>query len=486
MGHTLSLGDAFFLLTESANTPNQVGVLVRLKLPAKAGKTFVADLVHSFRQFPVKEAPFNLRLEKSFFSGVAPAWETAPLVDLDYHLRHSALPYPGGERELAVLISRLHSIPLDQHRPLWEFHVIEGLEGRSFAIYSKMHHALIDGVAGARMISRWMSKQADGVENFAPLWAKPREDRTASAKETLAGTQVHNLVEQIANPLRSAAGVLGATYATIRGSGSRELDGLVAPYDCPETIFNVPVGPQRRVSTVEFETARLLKIGKALGGTLNDVVMAISGGALRSYMLERDALPEAPLVAQVPISFRAKGDDRSGNAIGMVLASLGTNQPDAGLRFETVKHSMRAGKTLVGGMDSTQITAYSAALTLPFAIGQMTGIGNRSRLPMFNVVISNVPGPPETRYLNGAEVLSIQPISFVLQGQALNITLFTYADRISFVYTACLESLPGVQKLVPHTEAALEELEAVALGASKPRQRSKKPAASKQPPKEKS
>ncbi|MFT4571668.1 MAG: diacylglycerol O-acyltransferase [Hyphomicrobiaceae bacterium] len=479
MGDTLSLGDSFFLLTESANTPNQVGVLVRLKLPAKAGKTFVADLVQSFRQFPVKDAPFNLRLEKGFLSGISPAWETAPQVDLDYHLRHSALPYPGGERELAILISRLHSIPLDQHRPLWEFHVIEGLEGRSFAIYSKIHHALIDGVAGARMISRWTSKEQTRVENFAPLWANPRHSNKAASKETLGGAQVHNLVEQITNPLRSAAGVLGAAYATVRGSGSSNLDGLVAPYDCPDTIFNVAVGPQRRVSTVEFETERLLKIGKALGGTLNDVVMAVCGGALRSYLLERDALPERPLVAQVPVSFRAKGDDTGGNAIGMVLASLGTNQVEPELRFETVRRSMKAGKTLVGGMDSSQITAYSAALTLPFAIGQMTGIGNRSRRPMFNVVISNVPGPPGPRYLNGAEVLSIQPISFVLQGQALNITLFTYADRISFVYTACLESLPGVQKMVPHTEAALAELEAVAQRAAKQRSKAKKRAAPK-------
>jgi diacylglycerol O-acyltransferase len=466
MTESLSLGDAFFLLTESANTPNQVGVLVRLKLPHGAGPSFVADLVESLRQYPVLEPPFNRRLAKSYFSDIAPAWETADHVDLDYHLRHSALPYPGSERELAVLISRLHSIPVDHHRPMWEFHVIEGLDNNSFALYMKMHHSLIDGVAGARMISRWTSKSPEQAEEFPPLWAVPGPSASTHEHAPDSAAQVHNMFTQIANPLRSAIGVLGATVRTIRGSRTHSLKGLVGPYECPETVLNVAVGPQRRVSTVTFKTERVRAIGKALGGTLNDVVMAVSGGALRGYLAELDALPEKALTSQVPVSFRAKGDNSAGNSIGMVLASLGTDRADPRARFETVKQSMAAAKALLSDMDGTQITAYSAALTLPFAIGQMTGIGNRSRYPMFNVVISNVPGPQEKRYLNGAEVLSIQPISFVLQGQALNITLFTYADEISFVYTACLESLPGVQKLVPHTQAALEELERVAGTAS--------------------
>jgi diacylglycerol O-acyltransferase len=465
MAETLSLGDAFFLLTESANTPNQVGVLVRLKLPDGAGKSFVADLVQSFRQYPVREAPFNRRLAKGYFSAIAPAWETAQHVDLDYHLRHSALPYPGTERELAVLISRLHSIPVDHHRPMWEFHVIEGLDNKSFALYMKMHHSLIDGVAGARMISRWTSKSPEKVGNFPPLWAAPRPPAAVRDHAPDSAAQVHNMFAQIANPLNSAIGVVGAAVRTIRGSSRRSLAGLVGPFECPETVLNVAVGPQRRVSTVNFKTERVRAIGKALGGTLNDVVMAVSGGALRRYLSEIGALPNKALTAQVPVSFRAKGDDRAGNSIGMVLASLATNQADPRERFDTVKQSMAAAKTLLRDMDGSQIMAYSAALTLPFAIGQMTGLGNSSRFPMFNVVISNVPGPQEKRYLNGAEVLSIQPISFVLQGQALNITLFTYADEISFVYTACLESLPGVQKLVPHTQAALEELERISRAA---------------------
>ena len=430
-------------MTESANTPNQVGVLVRLKLPKRADKGFVAGLVKSFRRHPVRSAPFNYRLAESWTSGITPAWETAPHVDLDYHLRHSALPHPGSERELAILISRLHSIPVDRHRPMWELHFIEGLEGKNFAIYMKMHHALIDGVAGARMFSRWTSPDPKHDKHFVPLWAMPPRDRnnhTHHAQESHATSYMRNLLTQIARPVRSVAGVAGATFETLRSSHSPQLDGLVAPYTCPETILNVPVRPQRRVSTIEFKTSRLLKISKRLGGTLNDVVMAICGGALRGYLIEQGALPDSPLVAQVPMSIRAAEDQAAGNAIGMVLASLATNEADPKSRFNAVKQSMSAAKTLLSSMSPTQIMAYSAALTLPFAVGQMTGLANRRRMPMFNVVISNVPGPREKRYLNGAEVVSIHPVSFVMQGQALNITIFTYAKHIQLR----LHRLPAV------------------------------------------
>ena len=187
--------------------------------------------------------------------------------------------------------------------------------------------------------------------------------------------------------------------------------------------------------------------------------MSVCGGALRSYLIELDALPKKSLVSQVPVSFRPKDDAGGGNAIGMMLASLGTDEQDTLARFNKVRTSMSAGKALLTNMNAAQITAYSALMTLPFALGQMMGTGNSSNRPMYNVVISNVPGPKEKRYLNGAEVFSVHPVSFIMQGQALNITLYTYADKITFVFTACRESLPSIQRLVSHTTEALESLE---------------------------
>lgn len=453
----LGPGDSFFLVTESENTPNQVGSLVRLKLPKGAPKSYVADMVNHFKQFPVNESPFNKKLAPKTLSNPMPSWEIEKDVDLDYHVRHSALPYPGGERELAQLISRLHSIPLDHARPMWEMHVIEGLKGGCFALYSKMHHSLVDGVAGSKMVARWTSVSDEVDENFKPLWAQPKPARSEKAKPKAITS---SLLEQLTGPYKSIAGVAAATWDTLLGGRGKGTPGLVAPYTAPETVLNVPVGPSRRVSIVEFKTERLKKLATTLDGTLNDVVMAMCGGALRGYLQEQNALPKKRMVGQVPVSIRPKDGPEEGNAIGMILASLGTDIADPIERFNTVKQSMTAGKTLLRSMSKEQITAYAALITLPFTIGQITGIGNRSRKPMSNVVISNVPGPQEKRYLNGAEVLNISPISFIMQGQALNITQFSYDDRISFVYIACRKSVPSVQKLVPHTEQALKDLEA--------------------------
>lgn len=458
----LSPGDSFFLLIESDNTPSQIGVLARMKLPKGKDKRFIREMVENFRKYQPSIPPFNLKLAERSTTHPMYEWETVSNIDIDYHLRHSALPQPGGERELAVLISRLHSIPLDHRRPMWEFHIIEGLENDCFAIYSKMHHSLIDGVAGARLMAQWMGQtEPKTLADFKPFWAMKQSKRTkkSSQIQTHDSSVIQSLISQITSPVKAIAGVVNATLDSAILSRLKRHPDLVAPYSAPRCILNSPVGPQRRVSTVEFKTDRLLAIAKRNGGTLNDVVMSICGGALRTYLLEQDALPKKSLVSQVPVSFRPKDDIGGGNAIGMLLASLGTDVEDPLDRFEKVKASMSAGKSLLANMNATQITAYSAIMTLPFAIGQMTGTGNSSSRPMYNVVISNVPGPKERRYLNGAEVYSIHPVSFVMQGQALNITLFTYDDTITFVFTACRESLPNVQSLIVHTSNALTELE---------------------------
>ena len=302
------------------------------------------------------------------------------------------------------------------------------------------------------------------------LFRSPLKPKSSSNAKALPYYQ--ELFAQVSDPIKAAFGVFGATLESVIGTRSKKHPDLVAPYTAPNSLLNSAVGPHRRVSTVEFSTERLLSIGKQLGGTLNDVVMAICGGALRDYLIELDALPTKPLVSQVPVSFRPKDDAGGGNAIGMMLSSLGTDIEDTVARFEKVRNSMSAGKALLADMSAAQITAYSAIMTLPFALGQMTGTGNRGKRPMYNVVISNVPGPTETRYLNGAEVFSVHPVSFVMQGQALNITLFTYADKITFVFTACRETLPSVQRLVSHTTRALESLES-ALSDQAPKAKAK-------------
>ncbi len=455
----LNAADAFFLQIESDNAPMHIGLLNRFELPRGKGQKFILDLVEKARNTPVTQPPFNLRLAKTRMGKWSPAWEETDEIDIDYHLRHSALPQPGGERELAVLISRLHSIPLDKSRPLWEVHVIEGFADGSFALYSKMHHALIDGVAGARLLQKSMSESPRKA--FVPFWAVPQDRRARVERER--DNPLLAVVRQGLAQLKSMPGVARSVTYLIRGARNKDLPGLIAPYAAPDSVFNLPIGPQRRVSTQVFELARIQRLAKAAGSTLNDVVMAVCGGALRRYLTEINALPGKSLIAQVPVSVRAKDDPGEGNAISFVQASLGTAESDALSRLALVRQSMSDGKTLLGRMSQTELANYSALVMAPFAVGQVAGIGNRRRKPMFNVTVSNVPGPKKRLYMGGARLLSSQPVSLIFQGQALNITIFSYAGDLNFVYTACRRSLPHVQHLVQHAEAALQELEAALL-----------------------
>ena len=456
MKKKLNATDAFFLQVERLESPMHIANLVRLKLPEGKGQEEILRLVENMRRHPVNQPPFNFKLEKKPLAKVNPAWVTDKDIDLDYHLRHSALPQPGGERELAVLISRLHSIPLDHSRPLWECHVIEGFADGSFALYVKMHHALIDGVAGARMLQRTMSTQPR-PDGFIPFWALPPERREARPGSDDAPLTL--FIKQFGLQLRSLPRVTGSLAKLMRSSKNRDLPGLMAPYSAPECVLNGPISPQRRVSTQDFAMDAIKGVARAADATINDVVMAICAGALRSYLSELGELPREPLVAQVPVSIRPEGGGDEGNAISSILASLATDCTDVRQRFTQIQASMADGKSLLSRMSKTELANYSALLMAPFAVGQMIGIGNRRRRPMYNIVISNVPGPRETLYLSEAEIVSSHPVSLIFQGQALNITIFSYADTLSLVYTACRKSLPHVQRLVAFAEQAFADLQ---------------------------
>lgn len=462
MNKKLNATDAFFLQVEHLESPMHIANLLRLRLPEGKTQTEILKLVQRMREHAVRQPPFNLKLAKTSLGRWNPAWTVEPNVDIDYHIRHSALPQPGGERELAVLISRLHSIPLDRSRPLWECHVIEGFADQSFALYVKMHHSLIDGVAGARMLQQAMST-APQKQAWTPFWSLPPESKPRR-KAKAPASPIAQAISRFGNQLGAVPKVASSLGKLMRSHRNKDLPGLVAPYSAPECVLNGPIGPQRRVSTQDFALADIKALAKAADGTLNDVVMAICAGALRSYLAELGELPRSSLIANVPVSVRPEGAEDEGNAISSLLADLATDCVDARERFSRIRRSMSDGKTLLKRMSKAEITNYSTILMAPFAVGQVVGIGNRRRRPMYNVVISNVPGPREKLYMGEAEIVSSHPVSLVFQGQALNITIFSYADTLSIVYTACARSLPHVQHMVAHAEQALADLQEAFLG----------------------
>jgi WS/DGAT/MGAT family acyltransferase len=456
--------DTAWILTESRATPNHVGGLLQFRLPPGAPKDFLRQMLSDFRGQRSFGPPWNRRYRFDLGLNPMPKWVDAGDIDLEYHVRHAALPWPGGERELGELVGRLHSTPIDLDRPPWECTIIEGLAGDRFALFVKMHHSLIDGISGMRLLERAMSTDREKSLTLPAFWADaegsaPRrrrhDDSPSMADATLAA------LEGLTVQMRSLPQLAMAFGKMIKRIGVPG-DGLAVPFDAPRSVLNGRVREKRRFATQQFPLERLQALAKAAGGTINDIVLALCGGALRRFLLERETLPDKPLTAGIPVSVRPADDEGTGNAISFIVVTLGTDIADAAERLAAIRASVKFAKAHVQSLPRSAMQQYTALLMAPTILTLLTGIGGRTP-PMFNITISNVPGPDKPLYFRGAELLSIFPASIVTHGQALNITCESYNGQMNFGFTACHTSVPSMQKLAVYTAEALAELEALLL-----------------------
>lgn len=474
-GKRLNPIDASWLLVESADTPMHVGGLAIYELPDGEGREFFerldADLRDSKEFFP----PWNLRLAAPALKSLVPFWREGD-VDVEYHLRRLAVPSPGGERQLGQLIARLHSYPLDLRRPPWECEVIEGLEGNRFAIYTKLHHSLIDGIAGMRLLQRSMSTDIAKSRKLKPFWSIGPEKRSKPEEPppTLTNALAHAL-DSVWSQVRSAPELIHAFKELLRG-GAAEGRPLFAPFDTPALAINGRIGSQRRFATQQFALDRMKSVAKAANCTLNDVVLAICGAALRRFLYETGELPDKPLTAGIPVSVRPADDEGGGNAITFIIATLGTDIAEPVKRLAAISGSTRRAKEHVQSLPRQAMTQYTLLLMAPYTLSLLTGLAGRTR-PMFNVTVSNVPGPAETLYYRGARLQAAYPVSLVSHGQALNITCQSYAGTLNFGFTGCRETLPHMQRIAVYTGEALAELETALIAPVKKRRRRTKAAA---------
>jgi len=477
----LNLLDASWLLVESAETPMHVASLMPLSLPDDAGPDFVRDIMRTLRASTAVEAPWNRKLHSPRLKGLVPLWVEVDSIDLEHHVRHSALPAPGGERELGQLIARLHSQPLDLSRPPWEVELIEGLEGGRFAIYTKVHHALMDGIGGVKLLVRAMSTDRKASRKLDPFWCikperKPKKPRVEAPPATVAQmtAQLLDTVRGQADSLPNIARAFGAMVSAVRNKN----DVLAVPFDTPLSILNGRIRGPRRFATQRFELARLKAVAKAADATLNDIVLALCGAALRRFLSELGELPEKSLTSGIPVSVRPKDDEEAGadagNAITFIISTLGTDIEDPLERLAAIRASTRRAKEHVQSLPRKSMLQYTLLLMAPYMASLLTGVGGRTR-PMFNITISNVPGPEQPLYFRGARVDASYPVSLVSHGQALNITCQSYAGYLHFGYTGCRDTLPHMQRLAPYTGEALEELEAALAQAQKPARKPAKP-----------
>ena len=451
----MSPTSSLFLVPESRDQPMHVGGLQLFRPPEGAGPDYLGDLYREALEQADDVSPlFRRRPYRGWRTAGQWAWVDDDGIDLEHQIRHSALPRPGRVRELLALTSRLHSSLLDRHHPLWETHLIEGLEDGRFAVYSKMHHSLIDGVSALRLLERTLSTDPDARDVPMPfsnrVARRPRRD--GGDDGSLASKVVNAGVSAVTDAVGLTPRLLKLAMDSF-GDG-----GAVVPGQAPRSMLNVPITGSRRFAADWWDLARMKAVGKAADATLNDVVLAMSAGALRQYMLAHDALPDAPLVAMTPVSLRGEDDDDAGGVnVGAILCSLATDVADPGERLLAIRASSRDAKAAMAGLSQLQATALSAAMLAPLLLEQ-TPVSGLVR-PPFNIVISNVPGPREPLYWNGARLDGMYPLSIPLNGQALNITVTSYAGRAQFGLTGCRRTLPHMQRLLAGLEESLVAIE---------------------------
>lgn len=428
-----------------------LGLLMTCRLPKGAAPDFMQELQVRLARFAADSEPFNLQLvERRRLGQYAPSWEIAKQVDLEYHLSHEALPWPGGQRELGLAISRLHSLPLERSRPLWEATLVEGLRPDRFALYLKIHHSLGDGVGLINKVAGGLATSARGVS--VPPWTEPPTARATARPKQSADEDWRRFFAE-------ALGNVGRTLTRARS-------GQLIPRG-PRCVLNGDSTGRRRVATQELSLPRVRAIARAADATVNDVVLAVCSGALRAYLAQFDRIPKESLLVTVPVALpRPEGETR-GNAVASIHAAIATQQRDPRKRLLAIRDAMREAKEEFKVMPvSLHKAINSAGMQLMMMIPQRE-TANPERATFTNLTISNVPGPTQRLYFCGAEVDGLYPVSVLAGDQRLNITVLGYDKRLHFGLVACPDTLPSVQYLALQLPVALRELEAALKGTAR-------------------
>ena len=452
--------DATFLYLESnSNLMHVASTAVFDPSTVPDGYSFqgVKDLVASrLHLLP----PFRRRLVEIPFQLHHPLWVEDPDFDLDYHMRRAALPAPGGEQELAEFAADVLSRPLDRSRPLWEMYVIEGLENGLIATVTKTHHAAIDGVSGNELTVNLLDLQPEPAVIEPDTEWKP--DRIPTDLE-LVGYALNSLARQPILGVKAARRTLEAAVTLRRRNRRPEITPPPAPFAAPRTPINGAITPRRKFAFTQIPLDDVKMVKNALGGTVNDVVLALCSGALRGYLADRDELPSESLVAMVPISVRTEDlKGAMGNQVSQMLVSLATAEEDPVERLRTISRGTEGAKEQEKAIGAETLMNW-AEFAAPAVAARAARLYSNMKLadrhrPLFNVTISNVPGPNFPLYSAGARMVAMYPMGPIADGGGLNITVMSYMGTMFFGLVACADTVPDVWDIAGGLERSLDEL----------------------------
>ncbi len=465
-GDRLTAVDASFLAQEGVDAHMHVGAVLVFEGPPPDYADFCTQIRSRLHLVP----RYRQKLAFPPLETGRPLWVDDRTFNLEYHVRHTALPAPGSEDQLRALAARVHSQQLDRSKPLWELWLVQGLEGNRFALISKTHHALVDGVAGVDLAT--VMFDLEPVPQSAPHEGEPWVPAPEPSAAQLAARGVRSLVRtpfELTGKALSAATrptrTLEVAREAIEGVGEVAWAGL---NPAPETPLNVPIGPHRRFAYVRNDLADFKTIKGALGGTVNDVVLTVVAGALRQWLRERGVRTEGlELRALVPVSIRAQDEHQQlGNRIAAMRGPLPVYVEDPIARLAVVREAMdglKDSKQAIGA----EVLAGVQSFAPPTVLAQASRINFSTRL--FNLIVTNVPGPQFPLYLLGRELLDLFPIAFLPRDHALAVAIMSYNGRMDFGLLGDYDAMPDLEDIARHLEASLDEL----LVASKGKRRAK-------------
>ena len=453
--------DASFLLMETPASHMHVASLAVFDPSTAPGGWSIERLKEEYGRRLHLAPPFRRRLVEIPFHLHHPLWIEDPEFDLNWHIRHIAVPPPGGPRELADLSAHLVSIQLDRSRPLWEMWVIEGVEGGNVAVLTKVHHAAIDGAAGNELLLATLDLSPDDAD--VPEPEEPWEpDRIPTELERLSYATA-SLIRTPPKALAAVRRAVDAARDVRRVRTQPDVTPPPAPFSAPHTSFNQTLTAHRSFAATTLSLQKAKDIKAAAGVKVNDVVLAICAGALRGYLDERRETPDRALVAMVPVSVRAD-EQRSemGNRVSSMLCSLATDIDDPVERLQAIAAGTQLAKTQQDAIGADTLRDW-AEFAAPGLMGRAVRLYSRTRMadlhrPLFNVTISNVPGPPFKLYTAGAELLALYPLGPIFDGGGLNITVMSYRDNLDFGLLACPDVLPDVWSVADGLAKSLDEL----------------------------
>ncbi len=447
--------DATFLHLETPEMPMHVGSLNVLDLPPgyegdfyEDAKAFMASRIHLADVFTRKLAlmPFDLS---------NPVWVDEEDMDIDYHVRHITLPKPGTNRQLQQYVARLHSTLLDRSRPLWEFFIIDGLQSGQAALYTKVHHAGIDGQAGVALGKAIFDLDAVG-RVVKPPRARARSNNYSLGMAELAGAALRNTAQQYVKLFKMApafARAIGGLAKPDEKAAEKSLTKAPKKFNllAPRTPFNVSITNQRTFAGRTISLAETKHIAKHFGVTLNDVVMGTVAGAIRKYLKDSNELPDKTMVGAIPVSLRESGDETANNQASMILVSLATNIKDPVARLKQINASSNASKSTMNKFKAIILDDFPM-FGAPWLISGVASMFGRSGLvnvipPVANIAISNVAGAPFPMYFAGALVTCYYPVSIASHGMALNVTVQSYNGRMDYGLIACRRAVPDITEI---------------------------------------